>query len=149
MYRDFSLLKLFLLVEFFVLLFAILLFSINPARRHAEEYNTKRLFDIILIASAVSLYFKDNPNNIPANLSIEGQEISKKGFDICSILIPKYIVYLPKDPSLESPDVTKPCPSDYQTNYYIKLNTNNTFTISAPDTAIPPADKVISVTRRF
>lgn len=147
--RGFSLIKITLIVSFFVILLGITIFILNPAKQQALENNSKRSDDVEMIANAVVSYIIVNEGELPGGLSIINQEISSKGVDLCKALIPYYIVTLPKDPSLRSQDATEPCDSDYKTNYFIVLNRDNTLTISAPHTAIPPAEIVIFANRKL
>ncbi len=145
--RGFSLIGLFLLVSFFIVLLAVGLFIVNPAKQYAQENNTTRANNVLLIANALGQYIT-HQGNVPPNMTLSDQEISGGGVDLCKLLVPDYIVAFPKDPALNSQDATT-CPTEYTTGYTIRLNNDNSFTISAPATAVPPAKEIISVTRKI
>jgi hypothetical protein len=64
--------------------------------------------------------------------------------DLCDELVPTYIAALPVDPQTGSfTDCTT-----YDTQYeIIRSTTDSRVTVSSPDTEIPPATAIISVTR--
>lgn len=132
-----------LIAGFIVVLFSTVIFSLNPARQQEVDNNERRIDDVIIIANALNFYIYVNKGKLPPDLSIVNQEISSTGVDLCKLLVPDYLFTLPKDPSLNSQEVDESCVKGYKTNYFIVLNSDNTFTVSAPYTAIPPADSVI------
>lgn len=146
--RGFSLLGLNLIAGFMVLLFTIALFRVNPAQQQDLVNNDKRIEDVMSIGNALNFYIYLHNGQLPPRLSIAQQEISSDGVDLCTLLVPDFMYSLPRDPSLEAQDVTEPCALGYKTHYYIVLNSDNTFTISAPYTAKPPAKEIISKTNR-
>jgi hypothetical protein len=143
---KFSLLKLFLLITFFVTLFAIAIFTVNPAKQQALENNKKRKEDILLIANALGQYTYHNPGKLPANSLSTPQHISSSGIDLCKFLLPDYLITIPTDPSLDSLPIEKPCPHAYITGYYVHL-THDSFTISAPTASSPETE--ITITKKI
>ena len=147
-HRGFSLVGLTVTVTVLVLLLTAALTFFNPRKQLDMDNNSRRYSDLLILSNAVVMYSYDHGGNLPGGISIINKEISARGVDLCKTMIPQYIVNMPSDPSLGFQQTPLPCALDYKTHYFIVLNSDNTITVSAPDTAVPPADKIINVTRK-
>ena len=124
---------------------AVTLFILKPAEQDAHMLDSKRIQDIKLIANAFGQYLYFNNGKLPENTSATPREISYAAVDLCSILLPDYLITLPADPLSRSPGITAPCPEGYLTGYFIKINGDNSFTVSAVSTV----NKQLSETRKI
>jgi len=146
--QGFPLIKLNLIVLFFVSLFAIYLYFANPAEFQAKVNNDKRARDVNIIANAILSYSLENEGEISEIIDVKEEDISSDGIDLCKLLIPDYIVALPRDPALDSQDVTS-CARFYSINYLVTRNLDDSITVSAPHTEIPPAKSIIKAKRKI
>lgn len=111
----------------------ILLTKMNPSKQFAMANNTKRQSDTLQILNAVYQYEADNMGKLPLSISSASEEISSTGADICKDLVPKYLAGLPVDPSLNKGSLIEdPCPSFYETKYFISKDGSSKITVSAP-----------------
>ena len=148
--KGFTLIELLVVIGILAVLLAITLIAINPARQFSQANNTQRSSDVNAILNAVGQYMVDNNGdltalNIPVG-SASAQVIGSGGgqVDFCPNIVPTYIAELPVDPQTGS---WTNC-TNYNSGYTIyRSATDSRVTVSAPDTEIPPANGVISVTR--
>lgn len=93
-----------------------------------QANSDKRVKDIGDISYYISKYIKDQQSVPPIITQYAQTKISKKGTDICSVLVPKYIGSLPEDPSINSGNPITNCDVDYDTGYLIYYYKPNTLT---------------------
>lgn len=88
--------------------------------------NTERRNDILMILNGVWQYAAENngvlPPGIPKGTPVE---VAFSGANICTSLVPTYLVALPVDPYIGSDEVTA-CTSEYKTGYTIYQDPNST-----------------------
>lgn len=146
--KGFTLIELLVVIGILAVLLAITLIAINPGRQFSQANNTQRSSDVNAILNAVGQYAVDNNGDISAlgiptgtagNMSNVALDV-----DLCSSLVPTYIAELPVDPQTGSfTDCTT-----YDTQYeVVQSATDSRITVTSPDTEIPPASAIISVTR--
>lgn len=131
---GFTLIEIILASAVLVILMSIMLFAIDPNRQLGKANNIKRKSDIVAVLNSISAYSAENKGTLPTVITTTLTEISTSGIDLCSLLVPKYISALPKDPSLNSNSVG-PCPvppATYNTGYTVSKDTDNRVTVSAP-----------------
>lgn len=101
-------------------------------RMFMDSRDIDRKSDILDLKRTLSLYYQKN-RHLPSQITTEQKNISKSGSDLCQILVPDYVMELPKD-ILQDPGVDiSDCNSDYNTGYSIFRNeAGDQFTITAP-----------------
>lgn len=147
--RGFTLIELLVVIGILATLLAITLIAINPARQFSQANNTQRSSNVNAILNAIHQYAADNKGALPAGITTTDQNISNTGANICADLVTQYIAALPQDPELGGANITD-CAAvgGYSTGYnVVRSGVDNRITVSAPNTEIPPATQVISVTR--
>jgi type IV pilus assembly protein PilA len=152
--KGFTLIELLVVIGILAVLLAITLIAINPARQFSQANNTQRSSDVNAILNAVGQYAVDNNGDLTAlgipdttaGAAVIGDDPLDDGaeVDLCAELVPTYIAALPVDPQTGAfTDCTA-----YDTQYdIVRSDTDSRVTVSAPDTEVPPASAVISVTR--
>ena len=143
---GFTLVERLIVIGILVVLLAIVLIALNPARQFSQAKNTARSSDVNAILNAVHQYAADNKGQVPGAITGVVQNISGTAANICAILVPLYLAQLPVDPNTNNGvPVTTDCALPYDTNYQIvKSATNNRITVSATAAEL---GVVISVTR--
>lgn len=142
---GFTLIEILVVMGILVVLFAIALVAINPARQFSQANNTKRQSDVNAILNATHQYAADNQGTVPAGITNTAQTISDTGADICADLVTRYLAALPSDPSVNSGAAVTDCTATYSTGYtVIKSATDNRITVAAPSAEL---GQTISVTR--
>lgn len=159
--KGFTLIELLVVIGILAILLAITLIAINPARQFAQANNTQRQSDVNAILNAVHQYMADNNGTPPAGIPVDDGDPATDDslpigvnaadpttvVDLCTPTVPTYIAALPTDPQSNVVPVTD-CTVDHNTSYNIVQSASNSrITVSAPDTEIPPAAAVITVTR--
>lgn len=150
--RGFTLIEILVVIGILAVLLSITLIAINPAKQFSQANNTKRKSDVNAILNAVNQYAVDHKGNLSAigipdsnaGPKVIGSDTAGGELDFCPDIVPTYIAEMPIDPT--TGDWTS-C-QDYNSGYTIVRSvTDNRITVSAPDTEIPPADDVATVTR--
>lgn len=150
--RGFTLIEILVVIGILAVLLSITLIAINPAKQFSQANNTKRKSDVNAILNAVNQYAVDHKGNLSAigipdsnaGPKVIGSDTGNGELDFCPDIVPTYIAEMPIDPT--TGDWTN-C-QDYNSGYTIVRSvTDNRITVSAPDTEIPPAEDVASVTR--
>ena len=143
--RGFTLIELLVVIGILVVLLAITLVAINPAKQFAQADNTQRRNDVNAILDAVTQYAADTNGDIPAGITDVPTEVSTGGVDLCAILVSEYLAALPVDPDTGEPVAEADCSAAYATGYNISVSaTNNRVTVASPNAEL---EAVISVTR--
>lgn len=153
--KGFTLIELLLVSGILVILLAITLVALNPARQFAQSNNVKRTNDVNTISNAIHQYAADSGgvldglgivvDNVPHSISNTG---AVGEADVCAALVPQYIAALPVDPQVDDGEAIAEsgCTGAYETGYEVSASTaNNTITVIAPSTELLGAP--ISVTR--
>jgi len=114
-------------VAIFSFLATYMLSSINPGERLAETRNAQRQFDIGVILKAVYQYAVDNGGVFPSVIADSDQYVCKIEHSDCNgisleVLVPDYLVDLPKDPEFDG---------NMTTGYKIRMNQNR-IVVTAP-----------------
>ncbi len=101
----------------------------------AKANDTKRRNDISQILNALEAYAGDYGGQFPSTIPQAGtpaQEISGNSVNLCSALVPKYIPYLPQDPSRNKGAPITDCSKPYDTGYVISIAPSGNITVKAP-----------------
>lgn len=159
-YKGFTLIELLVVIGILGILLAIVLIAINPARQFAQADNTKRASDANTIINAIHQYAADNRGVLPPGMPAKDDaaaavEIKKTGgADICAAISPTYVSALPVDPTVKgSPADTSngiavlDCSVEYQTGYFVKVDSKGRVTVIADDTDLTVTPTKISITR--
>lgn len=129
--KGFTLIELLVVIGILAILLSIVLIAINPARQFGQANDTKRRSAVTQILNAIGAYAADNKGNLPSQVTTANQEISDAGANLCSVLVPTYIPALPTDPTLNTTDISAPCPTTYATGYHVIKDTNGRVTVSS------------------
>jgi len=136
-------LALFLLI--LAILFPIILVAvINPPQQFSKARNVQRFSDVNMILNSINIYKVDNDDSLPKGITSTPKSISSQEINICSDLVPTYIRYLPRDPSINNGANITDCSSDYNTGYVVSADNQGTVTVAAPKAE---SDAPISVRR--
>jgi len=159
---GFTLIEILVVIGIVAALAAIVIVAINPARQFAQARNSQRQSNVNTILNAVGQRLADNKGvfaggtpNCPALTAgityriASGTSTPTSNIDL-SCLTPTYIpAALPFDPS--APGSSFVSASNYNTEYYIELDAQGRYTVSAPEalneTAVSASPPAISVTR--
>lgn len=147
--QGFTLIEILITMAILVMLAAIVIVAINPARQFAQARNTQRWSAVNSILNAVHQNMIDNQGvwnisgcgvSLPSTATI----IKKTaGSDICGCLVPAYLVALPYDSNATGAGYTD-C-NTYDTAYTVlKDATTGRITIAAPQAELSQS---ITVTR--
>ena len=148
--KGFTLIELLVVIGILAVLLAITLIAINPAKQFKQANDTKRRSDVNAILNAVNQYAADNKGNIaplgiPATAAVIGSDTAGGQINICSLLVPKYIAALPRDPLTANGAPISDCTAAYNTRYQVSQSaSDNRITVTAPDYE---GTEAISVTR--
>ncbi len=128
-----------------VLLIAIVVVAINPARQFAMARNTSRASNVTQILNAIDQNMTENAGKLPVSITTTAQYISNTGADLCSLLVPTYLSALPVDPLAASTAPIGTCGGAYNTNFQVFKDSSNRVTVLAPFSELNVA--TISATR--
>ncbi len=116
----------------------------NSINVFSQADNTKRKSDITQILNAIGAYAADNKGALPKSITLNSQEISDLGADLCVDLVPNYIPALPQDPSIDTGTDINDCEDIYDTGYDVMKDANDRVTVLAP---LAEGDQEISISR--
>ncbi len=168
---GFTLIELLLVLGIIALLAAIVIVAINPTLQLAKVRNTQRQHDIGEILNAFTQYAIDHQGSFqnrtsppvadcalplapaaPRKLCLSTATSSTCDFGLpgdgngCVLdahLVPVYFVEIPTDPQDDTGGN-----EDLESNYTAQLTNNGSrMKVYAPDTEIPPAESIFSITR--
>ncbi len=143
--KGFTLIELLVVIGILAVLLAVTLVAINPARQFAAANDTKRSSDVNAILNAINQYSVDEKGGLPGDnpdptqneITINTQNISTSGANICAILVTRYIAALPTDPTSATggAPITN-CALAYDTRYTVVKGGDDRITVEAPNTQI-------------
>jgi len=131
--KGFTLLEVLLVVAIISILAGIVILALNPTKQLGDTRNGQRRLDVNTVLSAVYQYSIDNNGNVPLNITTTVTPICQSGTVSCTGLIDltvltnneKYLVSLPKDPSITATTGTA--------GYTIVKDSFNRITVAAPN----------------
>lgn len=94
--------------------------------------NAKRQNDVNQLMTSIMAYSAEHNGDLPAGISLTSKGISSTGANICSSLVPTYLLSLPVDPSVQMSIGFTSCSELYDTGYAISRTATNQVTITAP-----------------
>lgn len=146
---GFTLIELLVVIGIIAILAAIVIVSINPAKRFQDARNAQRQANVESILNALQQRIVDNKGILPTECGITGndQEISNSGADLADVdCIRSYLAVLPYDPSADDAGWTSE--SVYNTKYEVRVDASTKqITVSAPESDDDGVATEISVTR--
>jgi prepilin-type N-terminal cleavage/methylation domain-containing protein len=151
--KGFTLIELLVVIGIIAILAAIVIVSINPAKRFQDARNAQRQANVEAILGAVQQAIVDNKGIMPSACDITAtKQLIAKGSggaeaDLANTgCLPAYLAVLPYDPSRSGAKWTDA--SDYNTGYEIVMDTTTKqVTVSAPESLLDGKTVEISVTR--
>ena len=148
--KGFTLIEILVVIAIIAILAAIVLVSLNPAKRFQDARNTQRQANVESILGAIQQNMVDHKGittcTIPTGdtAGIIKSSATAPDTDLTTCLAP-YLAVLPFDPSNTSAKWTSP--TDYDTEYTVTQNaTTKQVTVSAPE-ATKDGSAAISLTR--
>lgn len=147
--NGFTLIEILVVIGIIAILAAIVLVSINPAKRFQDARNSQRRANVESILSAVQQDMVDNKGistcttitNSPKTITSD----TATGVDLSGCLS-KYLSILPVDPKTAGAHWTSA--TDYNTGYRVSVDTSTSqITIDAPEATSDGVPAGISVTR--
>jgi len=96
----------------------------------AQSNNTQRSNDINVLLQAVSRYEIERRVVLVEPGTAEA-ELSTGGVDICTEIVPDYLVGLPVDPALQTAPVSD-CEQPYSTGYMVSRDADGMLVVRAP-----------------
>ncbi|MCF6276513.1 MAG: type II secretion system GspH family protein [Candidatus Magasanikbacteria bacterium] len=143
--KGFTMIELLLTISIIAILYAMVVFIIDPETRFQETRNAERSVEIHTILNAIHQYRVDNNGNLPTTITQTQTEICKTNALDCTGLIDlsilttneEYLVDIPLDPS----GVCDPNGVCYEIK---KSGNSGRITVIAPDAE---AGETISVKR--
>lgn len=135
--KGFTLIEILVVIGIVVILAAIVIVAINPARQFAQARDTQRTSNVEAILNAIGQRIADNKGVFEGTLnSVTCPTLPTTATDIGttldSCLVPTYITTIPVDPK---PDLG---------GYQVVAPTGGRITVSAPSAEV---NKPISITR--
>ena len=136
---GFTLIELLVVIGIIAILAAIVIVSINPAKRFMDARQSQRQANVESILNAIQQSIVDEDGEICTEITTTVQDISNTEADLKTCLA-DYLAVLPTDPQDATGDVLT---STYNTGYTVVKNAEGQVTVDAPGTEGDP----ISVTR--
>jgi type IV pilus assembly protein PilA len=151
-FKAFSLIEILIVVALMIILATITIIAINPGKNFQDTRNAQRSSDVSAILNAVTQYTSEQGNSM---VSLEGlagtinacedaegnpqagSPIGTATVDLSAALVEEYIVEIPMDPQVGTPE---------NTGYTICKTSTGRVQIDAPN-AEPVGEKTISVKR--
>lgn len=137
--KGFTLIELLVVIGIIAILAAIVIVSINPAKRFQDAQNSQRQANVESILNALQQYTVDNKGTLCAEVTTTLEYIKSDEADIAECLA-AYLAILPVDPDTG----TWTDDDSYNTGYRIQKNASNQITVSAPSAE---GGVTISITR--
>ncbi len=112
-YPGFSLIEILIVVGLILILAAVTIVAINPAKHFRDTRNSQRSADISELLNAVSQYTAEENNSLAGLGTIAAcddplgpSSIGTGGVDLGATLVDEFIVAIPEDPSTGNAAVT-------------------------------------------
>jgi len=144
--QGFTLVELLVVIGIIVILFAVVLVAVDPAKRLQQARDAVRRMDVRDSLEAVQEFIVDNDGDAPAGVDTDAATFEQIGTagtgcdsgcsaqttevacaDLTSDLVDTYLSEIPKDPSTGT---------DAETDYYININAAGRVEIGACDPEI-------------
>lgn len=153
--KGFTLIELIVVIGILVILAAIVIVAINPARQFAQARNARRSSDVNAILNAVHQVNADNNGQLIPDIAALADNVAtpicndKNGVaapncavgtvDLRTELVPTYVTNIPNDPSCI---VVPSC--ELNTKYTVAHDADDRITVAAPDAEL---GTTVSITR--
>ncbi len=137
--KGFTLIELLVVIGIIAILAAIVIVSINPAKRFQDARQSQRQANVESILNAIQQSIVDEDGEICSEITTTVQDISNTEADLKACLA-DYLAVLPTDPQDATGDVNT---ATYNTGYTVVKNAQGQVTVAAPGSE----DGTISVTR--
>src|SRR3989339_729904 len=132
--KGFTLIEILLTMSIIAILFAVVVFVINPQLRFEEARNSERNIEISTILNAVHQYRLDNNGTLPASITQTPTEICKTGAVSCVGLIDLSVLTTNEEYLIEIPiDPNGVCNSNGVCYEISKTGNSGRITVTAPD----------------
>ena len=132
--KGFTLIEILLTMSIIAILFAVVVFVINPQLRFEEARNSERNIEISTILNAVHQYRLDNNGTLPASITQTPTEICKTGAVSCVGLIDLSVLTTNEEYLIEIPiDPNGVCNSNGVCYAISKTGNSGRITVTAPD----------------
>ena len=132
--KGFTLIEILLTMSIIAILFAVVVFVINPQLRFEEARNSERNIEISTILNAVHQYRLDNNGTLPASITQTQTEICKTGAVSCVGLIDLSVLTTNEEYLIEIPiDPNGVCNSNGVCYEISKTGNSGRITVTAPD----------------
>jgi len=144
---GFTLIELLVVIGIIAILAAIVIVSINPAKRFKDARVSQRHANVESILNAIQQEIVDNKGVTlcPITASPEIMTSDVSGVDLTTCLA-DYLAVLPFDPS-EASGAEWNDASNYDTKYTVEMNAKGQVTVAAPYSTSDGSLEVIQVTR--
>ena len=132
--KGFTLIEILLTMSIIAILFAVVVFVINPQLRFEEARNSERNVEISTILNAVHQYRLDNNGTLPSTITQTPTEICKTGAVSCVGLIDLSVLTTNEEYLIEIPiDPNGVCNSNGVCYEISKIGNSGRITVTAPD----------------